>query len=356
MVTAEQVLETKSLPQGTSALLAELVALTRALELSKGQRMGLIIYVSLLLLTPNILSLPLDPQDNVFLFRAHSYAAFHNRSNCWVCRELPSSSVEGFPWWTSPLQGKDFLHALAGRFFTTEPPGKPLIHISWCEFSAKSRSCREPGRPWGGKEPTKWRWSRRRRQRLGMALPLTQSSPCCCCSGTPRRAQRSLHLLLSRSQATRCEGEIGNRQTSVGQRYGGTGRLGRSGRELRNIRTWLWYLWGQEEGDRKAAGNHGYQEDGNNPSNTRIINLGSTDLLKLYEKSYCPVYVYFGGNRFIVFIRSPRWSRKSKYHHCKPLCLLLWAKLVLSGSFPCLSRMCACVLSCSVVSDSLWLH
>ena len=32
-----------------------------------------------------------------------------HRSNCWVCRALPSSSVEGFPWWTSPLQGKDFL-------------------------------------------------------------------------------------------------------------------------------------------------------------------------------------------------------------------------------------------------------
>ena len=71
--------------------------------------MGLIIYVSLLLLTPKILSLLFDPQDNVFLSWAHSYAAFHNRSNCWVCGALPSSSVEGFPWWTSPLQGKDFL-------------------------------------------------------------------------------------------------------------------------------------------------------------------------------------------------------------------------------------------------------
>ena len=109
VVTAEQVLEAKSLPQETSAQLAELVALTQALELSKGQWMGLIIYVSLFLLTPKILSLPLDPQDNVFLSWAHSYAAFHNRSNCWVCGALPSSSVEGFPWWTSALQGKDFL-------------------------------------------------------------------------------------------------------------------------------------------------------------------------------------------------------------------------------------------------------
>ena len=37
VVMAEQVLETKSVPQGTSAQLAELVALTQALELSKGQ-------------------------------------------------------------------------------------------------------------------------------------------------------------------------------------------------------------------------------------------------------------------------------------------------------------------------------
>ena len=37
LVTAEQVLEAKSLPQGTSAQLAELVALTQALELSKWQ-------------------------------------------------------------------------------------------------------------------------------------------------------------------------------------------------------------------------------------------------------------------------------------------------------------------------------
>ena len=63
----------------------------------------------LLLLTPKIQSLPFDPQDNAFLSWAHAYAAFHNRSNCWVCGALPSSSVEGFPWWTSALQGKDFL-------------------------------------------------------------------------------------------------------------------------------------------------------------------------------------------------------------------------------------------------------
>ena len=37
LVNAEQVLEAKSLPQGTNAQLAELVALTRALELSNRQ-------------------------------------------------------------------------------------------------------------------------------------------------------------------------------------------------------------------------------------------------------------------------------------------------------------------------------
>ena len=41
MVTAEQVLEAKSFPQGTSGQLAELVALTQALELSKGQRVNI---------------------------------------------------------------------------------------------------------------------------------------------------------------------------------------------------------------------------------------------------------------------------------------------------------------------------
>ena len=41
VVTVEQVLEAKSLPQGTSAQLAELLALNRALELSKGQRVNI---------------------------------------------------------------------------------------------------------------------------------------------------------------------------------------------------------------------------------------------------------------------------------------------------------------------------
>ena len=59
--------------------------------------MDLIIYVGLLLLTAKVLSLPFDPQDNTFLSWAHSYPAFHNQSNCWVCGALPSSSIESFP-------------------------------------------------------------------------------------------------------------------------------------------------------------------------------------------------------------------------------------------------------------------
>ena len=43
-------------------------------------QMRLIIYVSLLLLTPKILGLPFDAQDNEFLSWAHSYAAFHNQT------------------------------------------------------------------------------------------------------------------------------------------------------------------------------------------------------------------------------------------------------------------------------------
>ena len=40
-MTAEQVLETKSLPQGISAQLVELMALTQALKLSKGQQVNI---------------------------------------------------------------------------------------------------------------------------------------------------------------------------------------------------------------------------------------------------------------------------------------------------------------------------
>ena len=48
----------------------------------------LIIYVGLLILTPKILSLPFNSQDNAFLSCVHSYTTFHNQSNFWICRAL----------------------------------------------------------------------------------------------------------------------------------------------------------------------------------------------------------------------------------------------------------------------------
>ena len=73
-----------------------------------------------------------------FLSWAHSYAAFHNWSNCWVCRALPSSSVEGFPWWTSLLQGKVFLQVC--EYLQQPSYVMPLLHLmtstnpkmDWC--------------------------------------------------------------------------------------------------------------------------------------------------------------------------------------------------------------------------------
>ena len=89
--------------------------------------MDLIIYVSLLLLMPKVLSLQFDPQGNAFLSWAHSYTAFHNRSNFWVCTALPSSSVEGFPWQTSPLQRKDFLQVY--KYLQQQSYVMPLLKL-----------------------------------------------------------------------------------------------------------------------------------------------------------------------------------------------------------------------------------
>ena len=59
-------------------------------------------------------------------------------SNCWVYVALPSSSVEGFPWWTSPLQGKDFLQVC--EYLEQQSHAMPLLHLmtstnpkmDWC--------------------------------------------------------------------------------------------------------------------------------------------------------------------------------------------------------------------------------
>ena len=70
VVTAEQVLETKSLPQETSVQLAELVALTRALELSKGQ------------------------QVNIFTDSKYAYLTLHAHAAIWKERQFKTATVE----------------------------------------------------------------------------------------------------------------------------------------------------------------------------------------------------------------------------------------------------------------------
>ena len=69
-VTAEQVLEAKSLPQGTSAQLAELVALTRALELSKGQ------------------------QVNIYTDSKYAYLTLHAHDSIWKERQFKTATGE----------------------------------------------------------------------------------------------------------------------------------------------------------------------------------------------------------------------------------------------------------------------
>ena len=70
MVMAEQVLEAKSLPQWTSAQLAKLGALTRALELSKGQRV------------------------NIYTDSNYAYLTLHARAAIWKERQLKMATGE----------------------------------------------------------------------------------------------------------------------------------------------------------------------------------------------------------------------------------------------------------------------
>ena len=70
LVTPEQVLEAKSLPQGTSAQLAELVALTQALELSKGQWV------------------------NIYTDSKYAYLTLHARAEIWKERQFKTATGE----------------------------------------------------------------------------------------------------------------------------------------------------------------------------------------------------------------------------------------------------------------------
>ena len=70
VVMAEQVLEAKSLPQETSAQLVELVALTRALELSKGQRV------------------------NIYTDSKYAYLTLHAHAAIWKERQFKTATAE----------------------------------------------------------------------------------------------------------------------------------------------------------------------------------------------------------------------------------------------------------------------
>ena len=69
-MTAEQVLQAKSLPLGTSAQLAELLALNRTLELSKGQ------------------------QANMYTDSKYAYLTLHAHAAIWKEREFKRATRE----------------------------------------------------------------------------------------------------------------------------------------------------------------------------------------------------------------------------------------------------------------------
>ena len=84
VATAEQVLEAKSLPQGTSAQLAELVALTRALELSKGQWV------------------------NIYMDSKYAYLTLHAHAAIWKERQFKTATGEPIKHFKISKRLKDF--------------------------------------------------------------------------------------------------------------------------------------------------------------------------------------------------------------------------------------------------------
>ena len=92
----------------------------------------------LLGLTNTILNLTTVPaQDNVFISWAHSYAKFHNSSNCWICGSVPLSVMDRLPWCVSPLHYGDFIPLCSflkqqkGTFLSLTNHNLSLL--SWCK-------------------------------------------------------------------------------------------------------------------------------------------------------------------------------------------------------------------------------
>ena len=81
----------------------------------------------------------LETQDNVFLSWAHSYANFHNTSNCWICGAMALSVMDGLPWWVSPLRRGGFC-PLCSFLRQQETFLSSVTHnlsrLSWCKLDS----------------------------------------------------------------------------------------------------------------------------------------------------------------------------------------------------------------------------
>ena len=82
----------------------------------------------------------LETQDNVFLSWAHSYANFHNTSNCRICGAMALSVMDGLPWWVSPLRRGgfcplcSFLRQQQETFLSSVTHNLSLL--SWCKLDS----------------------------------------------------------------------------------------------------------------------------------------------------------------------------------------------------------------------------
>ena len=97
-----------------------------------GKRLLLLGFTNAIL---NLTTVPV--QGNIFISWAHSYANFHNSSNCWVCGAMPLSVMDGLPWWVSPLHDGDFLPLCSfleqqkGTFISLS--NHDLSLLPWCK-------------------------------------------------------------------------------------------------------------------------------------------------------------------------------------------------------------------------------
>ena len=107
----------------TSRLAPDPAFESNKLVFGPGTDMSLRIYVGLLLLTPKVLSLPFDPQDNAFLSWAPSYTAFHNHIIAGSAEYSISSSLK--------TSHGGFLHFKEKTFFNSVNIFTNNSHLIW---------------------------------------------------------------------------------------------------------------------------------------------------------------------------------------------------------------------------------